>query len=279
MSTPARSYIMGHTDHERRRLSLQARFLNPLTEGLFHRAGIQPGMRVLDLGCGIGEVSIIAGRIVGAGGQVTGIDIDPAALETARASACAAGLQNVVFDNANVADYEPDAPFDAVTARLILVHTSDPLAVVRRAVSLLRPGGIIALQECDFTRWIPASPRRPLWDRVIQVIFAMLTRATPHANVGSQLYRILLEAGACAPQSRGECATDGDPDSLLYDWVAETMRSLLPGIIAAGLMAEGEVDVDLLAGQMREEAARIGGSAVAPLLMSVFARKEIRQAS
>jgi 2-polyprenyl-3-methyl-5-hydroxy-6-metoxy-1,4-benzoquinol methylase len=275
MSTPAGSYIMGHTDHERRRLSLQARFLNPLTEGFFHRAGIEPGMRVLDLGCGVGEVSLIAARIVGPRGHVTGIDIDPAALETAHATAVAAGLTNVAFENANVADYEPGVPFDAVTGRLILVHTADPVAIVRRAVSLLRPGGVVALQECDFTRYVPASPRRPLWDRMLQVISELLAKMTPHANVGSQLHQILLEAGASDPQSRGECATDGDPGSLLYDWISETVRSLLPGMIAMGLMAEGEVDVDQLAGQLRDEAARIGGSAVAPMLMGVSARKKI----
>ena len=67
----ATSYVMGHDDRERRRLLLQASILNPLTEELFHRAGITSGMRVLDIGCGVGDVSLIAARLVGAHGRVT----------------------------------------------------------------------------------------------------------------------------------------------------------------------------------------------------------------
>jgi cyclopropane fatty-acyl-phospholipid synthase-like methyltransferase len=53
-------YVMGHTDRERRRLSLQAAVLNPLTDSFLRRAGVSAGMHVLELGCGIGEVSLIA---------------------------------------------------------------------------------------------------------------------------------------------------------------------------------------------------------------------------
>jgi cyclopropane fatty-acyl-phospholipid synthase-like methyltransferase len=54
------SYVMGHDDRERRRLGLQATIINPITEHLLQRAGLAPGMRVLDAGCGVGEVSLVA---------------------------------------------------------------------------------------------------------------------------------------------------------------------------------------------------------------------------
>src|SRR5262249_1123434 len=56
---PPAQYVMGHDDRERRRLALQASILNPLTEQLLRRAGISTGTHVLDLGCGIGEVSLM----------------------------------------------------------------------------------------------------------------------------------------------------------------------------------------------------------------------------
>jgi cyclopropane fatty-acyl-phospholipid synthase-like methyltransferase len=56
---------MGHTDRERRRLLLQAAALKPITEDLLRRAGLSVGMTVLDLGCGVGDVSIVAARLVG----------------------------------------------------------------------------------------------------------------------------------------------------------------------------------------------------------------------
>jgi len=57
MSESKPDYVMGHSDRERRRLALQAAVLNPLTDSFLRRAGISAGMRILDLGCGIGEVS------------------------------------------------------------------------------------------------------------------------------------------------------------------------------------------------------------------------------
>src|SRR5262249_27133436 len=91
-------YVMGHTDRERRRLSLQAAVLNPITEDFLRRAGISAGMRVLDIGCGVGEVSLIAARLVGSSGHVTGTDIDADSLQAARTRAAALGLQHLVFE-------------------------------------------------------------------------------------------------------------------------------------------------------------------------------------
>jgi SAM-dependent methyltransferase len=80
---PPAAYVMGYNDRERRRLALQATILNPFTEQLLRRAGISTGMHVLDLGCGIGDVSLMAARLVGRHGTVTAIDIDPKALAIA----------------------------------------------------------------------------------------------------------------------------------------------------------------------------------------------------
>src|SRR5215510_7074492 len=89
------AYVMGHDDRERRRLRLQASILNPLTEQLFHRAGISSGMRVLDIGCGVGDVSLLAGRLVGPSGSVTSVDIDQAALTTLEARAVAERMTHI----------------------------------------------------------------------------------------------------------------------------------------------------------------------------------------
>ena len=72
-------YIMGHTDRERRRLSIQGAVINPLTESFLRRAGISAGMHLLELGCGVAEVSLIAARLVGPYGSLHGLDLDPAA--------------------------------------------------------------------------------------------------------------------------------------------------------------------------------------------------------
>ncbi|MGD0201735.1 MAG: methyltransferase domain-containing protein, partial [Bryobacteraceae bacterium] len=78
----ATPYVMGHTNPERRRLALQASILRPFTERLLREAGIAWGMHVLDIGCGVGDVSMLAAGLVGRNGSVTSVDVDPGALET-----------------------------------------------------------------------------------------------------------------------------------------------------------------------------------------------------
>ena len=68
------SYILGHSEAEILRLQAQAEILRPITERLLRSAGIRPGMRVLDLGSGAGDVAMLAAELVGPSGWVIGID-------------------------------------------------------------------------------------------------------------------------------------------------------------------------------------------------------------
>jgi ubiquinone/menaquinone biosynthesis C-methylase UbiE len=67
-------YAPGHSARELDRLSVQARMYEPFTRQLFREAGLLPGMRVLDVGCGSGDVTLLAGELVGPTGAVVGID-------------------------------------------------------------------------------------------------------------------------------------------------------------------------------------------------------------
>ena len=82
MSTPS-NYVLGQSTHEYERLMLQGRLLRPYTEKYFRAAGVTPGMRVLDLGSGMGDVALLAADIVGPSGRVVGLDPDAAALKRA----------------------------------------------------------------------------------------------------------------------------------------------------------------------------------------------------
>lgn len=107
LSVEHTAYVMGHTDRERRRLSLQASVINSLTVSFLRRAGISAGMHVLELGCGVGEVSLIAARLVGPCGRLHGLDLDPAALEIAQRRVQSAGHRHVCFELADVKDFRP----------------------------------------------------------------------------------------------------------------------------------------------------------------------------
>src|SRR2546430_5550796 len=79
----SRPYVLGESDAEFRRLEMQSAFVRDLTEDVLKRAGLRPGMRVLDIGSGIGDVALLAGGLVGPTGSVLGIDRSAAAVETA----------------------------------------------------------------------------------------------------------------------------------------------------------------------------------------------------
>src|SRR5215471_6071984 len=115
VSTDAKSeYILGHSEREIARLKAQAAELDPITRRFLCEAGIVPGMRVLDVGSGAGDVAFLAAELVGATGEVVGVDLAPAAIEVARSRAAAHSLENVTFIEGNPASMSFDRPFDAV---------------------------------------------------------------------------------------------------------------------------------------------------------------------
>jgi ubiquinone/menaquinone biosynthesis C-methylase UbiE len=90
-------YALGYTNAENDRLIRQAARIAPITERLFREAGIGPGQRVLDLGSGMGDVAILAARIVGPSGEVVGFERDASSIARARARVAQVGLRNVSF--------------------------------------------------------------------------------------------------------------------------------------------------------------------------------------
>ena len=96
------AYILGHAQAEIERLKTQAEMLRPITERVLLAAGIGPGMRVLDIGCGAGDVAILAAELVGTAGSVLAIDRNSQVLATARERAQAAGVRQIVFEERSV---------------------------------------------------------------------------------------------------------------------------------------------------------------------------------
>jgi ubiquinone/menaquinone biosynthesis C-methylase UbiE len=123
-----------------------------MTERLLADAGLRAGMRVLDVGCGRGDVTFLAAGLVGATGQVVGMDRDAGALEQARERARQQGLSNVTFVEGDLhAIPAEQGPFDAVVGRRVLMYQPDAVAAVRGLAKALKPGGLMVFQEHDAT--------------------------------------------------------------------------------------------------------------------------------
>src|SRR5438132_6693332 len=118
-------YMYGQgSEFEFQRLVRQGAMFESMTRETFTRAGLSRGMRVLDIGCGVGEVARIASDLVG-NGRIVALDVDAKALEFAQRRLAG---RNIDFVHSAVEDYKSAQPFDAAIGRFILMHVKDPLA-------------------------------------------------------------------------------------------------------------------------------------------------------
>lgn len=275
--TPSNTYALGHTQKELERLVHQGRFMGAMTEYVLRQAGLAPGMRVVDVGCGAGDVSFLAAQLVGPQGVVIGVDREPKAIGFAQQRAQQAGLTNVHFIAADIAQWAPDDPVNALIGRLVLMYFPDPGSVLKRMLSWVRPGGVVAFQELD----IPLTPSPevmcdPICETYVTAgmrITQTLTRLGADVRCGAKLRRIFAQAGLPAARTMAMCRYENEPDSDIYTWMEQLTRTLLPPMQQIGVATSEEVQVDTLAERMRREAVDKGCTLVSPPLVGAWARK------
>jgi ubiquinone/menaquinone biosynthesis C-methylase UbiE len=244
-------YIFGHSKAELRRQAILSSLIEPITERLLREAGLRPGMRVLDLGCGGGDVSLLLAELVGTAGSVTGIDCSAEFIKAARLRARALGHVNIEFHWESVEDfYDPDA-FDMVVGRSLLIHQADPVRFLRAAASHVRPGsGVLAFQEAAVHQKTCALPPVPLVQQVRDWTMAAF-RTLPHPDAAGRMFEHFQEAGLPQPAVFSEMLVGGGPDCPFYGLAALTMAILLPELERKGITTAAEVGVDTLADRMR----------------------------
>jgi ubiquinone/menaquinone biosynthesis C-methylase UbiE len=141
------NYILGHDLKANERLLIQGRLINPITRRVFNEAGITAGMRVLDIGCGPGDVSLIAADLVGPTGHVLGLDGDMSVIDIARSRVRERGLTHVEFAQRDILATPLEESYDAIVGRFILMHLPDPSGVLREFATHVRPAGVMLFQD------------------------------------------------------------------------------------------------------------------------------------
>lgn len=263
------SYVMGTTPEEADRLGIQASLYDRHTEYLLRTAGLREGMRVLDVGCGTGEVSLAAARVVGPSGRVLGVDMDPGVLERAREYAAAAAFRNVRFEQGVLPDLEVSEPFDALVGRLILIHLDDPAATVKELTQFIRPGGVVTFQDFNVSR-TRAIPEVPVVTESVRWICAALREARRDPDMGEQLAEVLRLSGLADP-SVAVAVPTGGPDSAAVTLIAESTRSLLPVMERGGIATAQEVDIDTLRTRLVSACREVQATVYVPELVAAWA--------
>ena len=263
------NYEFGSGEDELARLERQGRALAPATRMIFAAAGIRSGMRVLDLGCGPGDVAFVAADLVGPDGYVVGIDRSPQALAQARRRAEQRGLARVRFVEGDIHDPAPGGPFDAIVERLSLWALPDPAAVLRKQATVLRPGGLVVPMEADLAslRWLPDTPFS------IQVK-SWVVEAFARAGLvmlGPRLWAVVQEAGLRPLGMIGVQPHHGPGDPVGIAVAVETIRLAAPMIVGTGVATAEEIGVETFEQRLTDEVRRASAVIVNPMLVSAWA--------
>jgi ubiquinone/menaquinone biosynthesis C-methylase UbiE len=271
-NTPTSEYALGTSDAEQERLIWQAIRIEPFTERFFHEVGIASGQRVLDLGSGLGDVAMLAARIVGPSGEVVGLERDSRSIARAQARVAGVGLRNVSFIESDAGNIPEGKPFDAAVGRFILEFVNDPVTVLRNVSEAVRPGGAIAFQEPSWTHFLFACAGLPLWSASAAVAREILRRTGANVEMGFALHRVFQEAGLPEPVMNMELPLGSDTNDVLF--IHEFLRSLRPQSQKHGISLEDLGDFDTLPVRLQTEVR--ASNAVVPVvaaLVSAWCRK------
>jgi SAM-dependent methyltransferase len=269
-TAPAREYIHGTSSAERERLLAQAKVLAPEADQLLDRLGVQPGWRVIDVGCGpIGILDLLSER-VGPDGVVVGLEPQPRLLEMARSVVAERQLAKVqLVEGEAGASGLPAESFDLAHARLLLVVVPNPAEVLAQIVSLVRPGGLVAVQEIDQISWC-CEPPHPAWDRLLAAWRVQYTEGGRDVYIGRRLPGLLRAAGLedVGVHVFTQVYRAGDPRQTQMLTFVETAQER---ILAGGLL--GEAELADLTGSLRAHLEDPGTLVVAELVFQAWGRK------
>lgn len=242
-----------------------------ITERLLQLAGICDGMRILDLGCGQGDVSLLAAALTGPTGEVVGIDRSEVALAIARQRASAAGLTNLRFVLADLDEMAPPEPrFDAIVGRRVLMYLPNPATTLFRLAPCLRPGGVMAFQEHDGLMVPASSVRLPLHEQVTRWVWETVEREGANRRMGFELPSVFARAGLTLEGLRAEAITSTKTSP---HPIAAIVQAMLPRIVKQGVASARQIDIDSLYERLQTEREATDGVFISDVAFYGWARK------
>jgi ubiquinone/menaquinone biosynthesis C-methylase UbiE len=234
------------------------------------RLALRPGDRLLDVGCGIGDVALSLAADVTPGGEVVAIDASEVMLDTARQRAAQAGGPAVRFRTGDAHHHdEPDGSFAGVRCERVLQWLPDPAAAIAEMVRVLSPRGRLSLIDTD---WRTFAVDVPATAEAAAVTAAMLRMRGDGALAGGRLLNLCRDAGLVELDCTGAVHiwTEWDPDRAPGPAGLFPLRETLAQLAALGLLDAEVTDrfVDTMV-----EAGRAGRFCATLSLVAVSGRK------
>jgi ubiquinone/menaquinone biosynthesis C-methylase UbiE len=268
-------YVLDRTDRELDRLDLQGILYRDATRRAVTGCGIATGMRVLDVGCGTGDVTRLAATLVGSSGSVLGIDMDAESVASARDRAAQLGVGNVTFEVREAASFAQPRSFDALVGRFFLMHQPSPAKTLADIATAVRPGGVIMMLESHMAGLLDTQhsyPHSDIYDAMVRWKCRVVAAAGADIEAGLGMYRTFHSAKLPAPEMRMEAPVEGGADSLIYRYMAESIRSMLPMADSHAIAGFSGDTVERLEADLRDDVVASGGVLVCWPVVSACCR-------
>ena len=216
-------YVHGHgcsvvQQHARRTAEEAAAFLLPQLE---------PGVRLLDVGCGPGSITAGLGRHL-VQGSVVGIEVASDVLRSAQELMQEQGVENVTLAEASVYGLPfVDGAFDAAYAHQVLQHLTRPVDALRERRRVVRPGGLVGVRDSDYGTMV-SWPKSPSIARFLELYHAVAERAGGDADAGRRIPAWMGEAGFADATITTSTWAFSDREGIQnwgLSWAERTLRS------------------------------------------------------
>lgn len=265
-------YVFGSSASEHRRLMMQANIFRECSHNFLAHCGISEGMKIIDLGCGVGDFTFLLARLVGPRGKVIGLDFDQEAILLARERAEKMGFGNVEFTLADVEDFSPREEVDGLAGRFILRYLENPKVVISRLASRLKKVGVALFQEMDHSSEPCVWPASETFARCGGGIIEVLRRAGVDLRMGTKLRAVLTECGFAEPFVEVYTYAGGQAGSPAYEYLEETFQSLFPKMTELALAGLDESFCSGIAERLTKEIGMQGGLLTLSPVFSACAR-------
>lgn len=275
-SPDAHDYVLGTREEERHRLEFQHRMWLADAQRGWHAAGVGPGARVLDLGCGPGLATVSMLEIVGPTGRVDGLDRSAEFVAQARARCARAGRGDADVRELNLVDQDVPTDmrgqYDVVWCRWLAMFVPHPERVVAAVSSALRVGGRLVMHEyVDYSTYA----LHPHGGRVREFV-ALAIRSFADdggdAHIARRLPTMLTSAGFTIDTLR-PMARAARPHEELWHWPAGFIRVYAPRLVEMGLADNAWLE--RLLAELSDAETRPGAFFTAPLVMEIVATKGV----